>query len=308
MTETERFLSLVPMTEHFEPYYKDDELLIVSSNAALADPGTARPNMNIVAICVKGKMSMNINGQSITFQANELFVCPPGVMISEPMFTADFEYFALRITNHALQVLLRSYMSIWNQVTYIDKIRKVSLTDRDMMICHKAYQLVKLCLDTKIEEEEQQQMRRDILYGYLSSMLTGMTWVLKQHAKDTEALEKPKQSLSLFNRFLQLLQTTEVKHQTVEHYASELCISTKYLSVICKQNSHKTALQWIQEYTLADITWYLKNTDLSLKEVCNKVGFPNTSFFGKYFREHFHCTPMEYRLNNTKKELAKQAK
>lgn len=94
MTETERFLSLVPVPAHFEAYYKDDELLIVNSNAALADPGTARPNMNIVAICVKGKMSMNINGQSITFQANELFVCPPGVMISEPMFTADFEYFA----------------------------------------------------------------------------------------------------------------------------------------------------------------------------------------------------------------------
>lgn len=90
-----------------------------------------------------------------------------------------------------------------------------------MMICHKAYQLVKLCLDTQIEEEEQQQMRRDILYGYLSKMLTGMTWVLKKNVLGQGQMEKPKQSLSLFNQFLQLLQTTEVKHQTVEHYASE---------------------------------------------------------------------------------------
>lgn len=177
----------------------------------------------------------------------------------------------------------------------------MELTDHDMIICHKAYQLVQLCLESTIGDEDK-QMRRDILYGYLSSMLTGMAWVLKQKSNDMEPMEKAKQSVSIFNEFLQLLQTTEVKHQTVEHYASKLCISTKYLSVICKQNSQKTASQWIKEYTLADITWYLKNTDLSLKEISNKVGFPNTSFFGKYFREHFHCTPMEYRQSKVKSE------
>lgn len=177
----------------------------------------------------------------------------------------------------------------------------MELTDHDMIICHKAYQLVQLCLESTIGDEDK-QMRRDILYGYLSSMLTGMAWVLKQKSNDMEPMEKAKQSVSIFNEFLQLLQTTEVKHQTVEHYASKLCISTKYLSVICKQNSQKTASQWIKEYTLADITWYLKNTDLSLKEISNKVGFPNTSFFGKYFREHFHCTPMEYRQSKVRSE------
>ncbi len=47
---------------------------------------------------------------------------------------------------------------------------------------------------------------------------------------------------------------------------------------------------------MSDITYFLRNTDLSIKEICAKLGFPNPSFFGKYVKEHFGCTPLEYRM------------
>lgn len=81
----------------------------------------------------------------------------------------------------------------------------------------------------------------------------------------------------------------------MEYYASQLFISPKYLTIICKKNSDKTANDWIREYTLADISYYLRNTELSVKEISIKLGFPNTSFFGKYVKEHFGCTPLAYR-------------
>ena len=30
-------------------------------------------------------------------------------------------------------------------------------------------------------------------------------------------------------------------------------------------------------------------------QVCDRLGFPNTSFFGKYVREHFGVTPIQLR-------------
>jgi len=33
--------------------------------------------------------------------------------------------------------------------------------------------------------------------------------------------------------------------------------------------------------------------------VALRLGFENTSFFGKYFKKHFGCTPMEYRISHT---------
>ena len=39
---------------------------------------------------------------------------------------------------------------------------------------------------------------------------------------------------------------------------------------------------------------------LRKKEISFLLGFPNTSFFGKYVKEHFGMTPMEYRNKHNK--------
>lgn len=46
---------------------------------------------------------------------------------------------------------------------------------------------------------------------------------------------------------------------------------------------------------LEEIRYYLKNTDLSMKQVADQLGFANPSFFGKYVKEHFGMTPLQFR-------------
>ena len=57
----------------------------------------------------------------------------------------------------------------------------------------------------------------------------------------------------------------------------------------------KTALEWIREYTEADVRYYLLNTDLSVKEIAEELGFPNLSFFGKFCRRAFGYSPNDFR-------------
>ena len=78
-----------------------------------------------------------------------------------------------------------------------------------------------------------------------------------------------------------------------EHH--RLYVSPKYLSAICKAESGKTANQWITEYTLEDIRYQLLFTNHSIKEITHQLGFPNTSFFGKYVRQHFGTSPKALR-------------
>ena len=46
---------------------------------------------------------------------------------------------------------------------------------------------------------------------------------------------------------------------------------------------------------MEDIRYYLTHTDLTLKQVADRLGFPNPSFFGKYVKEHFGMTPAQIR-------------
>ena len=104
-----------------------------------------------------------------------------------------------------------------------------------------------------------------------------------------------KQRDVLFKRVIEVLSTTRIKPRNVSWYAEQLCVTTKYLSTVCKQVSGKTAFDWINEYVLVDIRYWLKNTNKTVKEVADILEFPNISFFGKYCRAHFGMSPTEFR-------------
>ena len=292
-TETEILLS--QQTDNFKitPDYVDDDLIVIDNVKLLGMPDAVYTNMNLLAFCKRGKCQIAVNGEVLNIHANQLFICPPEMSLDNIMVSPDFEYQAVCITNRMLQIVLRSYINVWNQLTYVRKLHVIEMEESDFIFYEKTYDLLKLCLEKKEEDAAEAEYRAEVLRGIISSVLIGFCNVLRKHTETGTVA--PRQNVSLFNQFLELLQTTEAKHSTVEFYATQLCISAKYLTVISKKNSGKTANEWIQEYTLSAITNYLRTKEMSVKEISNKLGFPNTSFFGKYVKDHLGCSPLEYR-------------
>lgn len=273
--------------------YIDEDLIVIDNIKLLGVNNAVYTNMNLLAYCAKGKCQIDINGENHIIHANQIFICPPEMSLDNILISPDFEYQAICIANRMLQIALRSYINVWNQLTYVKKLRVIDMQEEALTFYTKAYELIKICLDMKKETCIDDKYQTEVIHGIISSVLKGFCYVLQKH-QDKDTITTP-QNTSLFNQFLELLQTTEAKHNTVEAYASQLCISAKYLTVISKKNSGKTANAWIQEYTLAAISNYLRTTELSVKEISNRLGFPNTSFFGKYVKDHFGCSPLAYR-------------
>ena len=280
------------------PDYIDDDLIVIDNVKLLAAPDIAYTNMNVLAYCSKGKSSISVDGETINIHSNQIFVCPPEVSLDNVLISPDFEYNAVGISNRMLQAVLRDRISLWNQFTYIKKLRVIEMKESDIVFYEKTCDLLKLCLGYRCEDADDAKYRAEVLRGIISAVLIGFCNTLRKHT-DVEP-ESLKQKVSLFSRFMELLQTTEAKHNTVDYYASKLCISAKYLTMVCKKNSGKTANAWIQEYTISAITNYLRTTDLSVEEISNRLGFPNSSFFGKYVRDHLGCSPLEYRQKQSR--------
>ena len=275
------------------PLYEDDDVIIVDDVKVVTSLETVRFHRNVIAFCSKGKMVAEHNGMPTEVHEKQIFICSPVSQLTNVMISPDFEFLAMAISNNALQHYLREYISIWNQFAYVDKINVLMMESQYSLSQYEhILALIRLQLDSAVDAEET-KYKHEMLKGSIHIILIGLCNLLRKQAQ--AKIEKPKQNVSYFNQFLDLLQRTEYKHQTVEYYAAELCISTKYLTEICKKNSDKTANQWIREYVLADITNYLLSSNLSMKEIAVKVGFTNTSFFGKFFKNSFGCTPMEYR-------------
>lgn len=274
--------------------YLDDDILIIDNIRVLANPDPVRLQMNMIASCLEGSLKLDISGRTVEIGKNEIFACPPNTVLNILEVSPDFACRALCVTNHGIQNILRSHISVWNRAMYVDKVSVVRMTQEDMEFYKGFTELVKLCLGHLGDTNSTwNPYRREIVETLLKSGLLGVCNAFAQQLGDQG--DTTSTTSDLFDRFLEMLQQNTVKHQPVEFFAQQLCITPKYLSIVCKRHSGKTAIEWITEYTLSDIMYYLRSTSKSIKEISGILGFSNTSFFGKYVREHLHMSPLKYR-------------
>ncbi len=271
--------------------YSDDDILIIDNLKQLTAPSSARIKMNVIAIANKGKAQISLNGHPIMFHENQLLLCPPNTVFTDVLASPDFQFEAMFLTNRIIQSFLREKVSIWNEMMYIHKMHVVPMSEHAVSYFFGFYGVLRMLIETPRNENP---YLPEMIQLLIRSALLGLCGALKM-MMPTDMSAGRKQAYIIFQRFLNMLSNSHTKDDTVEKYASQLCVSSKYLTVICKKCSGKTAGEWIRERMLEEIRYYLKQTDLSMKQIADCLGFANPSFFGKYVKEHFGMTPTQFR-------------
>ena len=270
--------------------YSDNDIVVVDSIQQFTEVNAARVAMNAIVICTNGKVQAQVNSQTMELHKNQIAIVPQNVTVTDVMISPDFNLKAMFLTNRILQSFLREKMNIWNDMMYIHRHYVVTMDEDEILFYTHFYDMLTLA----IVKGKDNPLHTDVIQSLLRSAILALCGSMKQKLS-LAAVHQVKTSDNHFQRFLDLLHSSEVKRHTVETYASELCISPKYLSALCKKNSGKTANEWITERVLEDIRYYLKQSDYSIKEICDRLGFPNPSFFGKYVKDHFGMTPLQFR-------------
>lgn len=85
------------------------------------------------------------------------------------------------------------------------------------------------------------------------------------------------------------------QHKEVAFYATALHITPKYLSEVLQAELGKPAKAFIDEYVVMEAKSLLKQTTLSIQEICYWLGFEDASHFNKSFKKLTNTTPTEYR-------------
>jgi len=68
-----------------------------------------------------------------------------------------------------------------------------------------------------------------------------------------------KHTVVLIQQFIGLLYQSEyIRNRDITYYASQLCITTHYLSKICKKVSGEPAIYWIDRFLIQEISRLLK--------------------------------------------------
>jgi AraC family transcriptional regulator, transcriptional activator of pobA len=101
--------------------------------------------------------------------------------------------------------------------------------------------------------------------------------------------------IECLNIYFEKREAEEQGLPTVNHLASQLHLSSKYLSDLLKQETGKTALELIHLYVISEAKNMLVVGDRSISEIAYQLGFENPPYFSRLFKKEICMTPKEFK-------------
>lgn len=123
--------------------------------------------------------------------------------------------------------------------------------------------------------------------------------IIGYHRKYTNLKKIHSNKIEITQNFKNLVFKNFPENKGVNFYSDILNVSPKYLSEILVETTGKSAKQLIDEHILIEAKSLLKQTNLSIKEICYWLGYDDSAYFSKFFKNHTGTSPLEYRKFDT---------
>lgn len=117
------------------------------------------------------------------------------------------------------------------------------------------------------------------------------------------SLRNGKRTSMICAEFTELVKTRFAEHHKLDFYASELCITPRYLSICVKSVTGKTPSYWIDFHILSEAKRLLMQTDGTIDRISDELGFGSQSVFGKFFKRLTGMSPSDWRNGNNSRKV-----
>lgn len=271
--------------------YDKGDIVIVNGINELEYKVSSNSKMTILLMCKQGKIQISMDEKQIIMQKSDLLFILPNTRITNLMFSADIECSAICLRTMRVDDFLQT-QDLLNIILSIRKRPLLHVSDEQFrnLLNLKEYITQIFSSNHPYYEQIISHFVEIILYDIFGSYKASMEEIIPGK------VDLPNRTSQLFTTFINLLQQDKGIHRDVSYYADKLCVTSKHFSTICKNVSGKSCSQWITETVTDEIKHLLRYTDLSIKEIAEKLQFENHSFFSKYVRKNIGCTPTDYRL------------
>lgn len=241
-------------------------------------------------LCIRGSGRFQTGKGTFRIAENDIVVWLPSAKITDMLFSPDFTALYLLVS---YDLMSKNNPDIgWGIKGYLFSQENpvVSLSENDKETCIRNFHLLK-----RKHDDTSHRFCREVLNCQLQIFVMDM-WNIFIHEFEKQRLGNER--APLFERFLLLVQEHCMEHREVTFYSEKLFITPKYLTEICKKNSGKPAMEWIQNFTTQRIIILLRNENLTLTEIAGTLHFSSVSFFSRYVKKVLGASPSEYRTSH----------
>ncbi len=266
-------------TSSGDHYLEGRTLRMKAFNVILCTDGMENGSVNLREVSInKGSLLMSFPGNVLKIESGYPMATVRGIMLSQDLM-------------RRMHVDVKNSMPLFMRLAYNPLI---SLTQKQQEDIERYIDLLE-----NISDNDNLAHRDQIVSGLLASMFYRISDMYEQSVQITDEKERSVRNRreEYFAKFITLLSENFKRERTVGFYAEQMCVTPKYLSLLIKEFSGKSAAEWIDNYVITEAKTLLRYSTMSIQEVAYELSFSSQSFFGKYFKHLTGMSPSEYKLS-----------
>ncbi|MBO4691326.1 MAG: AraC family transcriptional regulator [Bacteroidales bacterium] len=240
----------------------------------------------VVVVCLSGVLEISIDLTPYKISRNQVLVIMPDQIFTVHNVSEDYRALYILASKGFANEMLPQ-ISHLTFILYLKGNPVLNLTESNITVLQEYIDI----LSRKAEMKDTPYRREIIRHIAMAVVYEAYRMLEENHIPDVALSGKER----IFRDFLALVKDNYKKDKTIAPYAKRLCISTKYLSLLTKELSGKTASYWIDQYVMLEARSLLSSTNLTIKQIAFELGFSSQSFFGKYFSRMEGVSPKKFR-------------
>lgn len=272
---------------------KDNLLLFDTFNGInpleqLNNAASTKIYQRISIYLMEGECQLTINGQEKNIEKNTLVTIMPENTLHIRFLPGEVQYFMLvtypKVSNQIYQETGITYSNARLSLRhFISPLSSQQLAD-----------VLQIYNDIKRELHAPAYEFRGAFISALLDALVIKSISIHQYNPLPLVGDSSSRQYDIYCKFLSLLNKNAIKERTVQYYAQQLGISSKYLSFVCTGYSKKNASAWIDEAVIQKAKAMILVHHYSLGETSDALHFPTVSSFSRYFKRVTGITPKDF--------------
>ncbi len=281
--------SILYLDDNFlPPQMPDASLELGSDNLIDISPRFPyKPMFTFVLFILEGSVHARINLTDYSVGPGDVLLCQSGIIVDVLKITPDIKTGVIAFDQDALLGgnTDESFLILQRRVI---RPSIFHLEEQQMGMLQSIYQMTRGIL--KMDDF---MYRRDAAGG-LMRILTAALAQWTQNRRDNLESSSKKRRENLFIRFLHDVQAYCATERRIGFYSSRFNMTPKYFAKQINEISGRHASDWIRDHVILEAKAMLRTGNYSVGEVSDALHFPNSSFFGKYFKASVGVSPRQY--------------
>ena len=237
---------------------------------------------------VRGEMQLIVNTEEVTLKACQVLTIMPDSVFQKVSVTPDVKYFCFTMSPDLHDNLLQGVSITASLPDRYARFYQIQGDLRSVQQALQVYNIIKREL-----QDPDSPTKRLVIERYCEVLFLKNVHMFRDNQpKQPSSLTRKEQIL---REFLNLLETNFKQERSIGFYASQLCLTPKYLSSVIKDVSGKHCSQWIDEHVTLEAKALLRQGRYSIKQIADMLNFPSQSMFGRFFKKMTGTSPKRYK-------------